>query len=442
MAEKNLNGYSVMAESYRKLLAQEKKKPGMNEEELAELEAHIRVYEALAAFKENDKYLAFDSSMFNDICIGYVKAALRNIEANGSRQEREAANLLYGVLPGTINALFDTVNAEDAVQEEPICVTEYLDRLISLWSEYDSFIARNPDSPLASELKKQCERLRAIHQDVRSRNDDEIMQRFESVLEDAQALLTKARAIKTADEYSFEGGKRGLKIAIEQLPIRKSERTTLFNTLYRYGIRSLEELKETSAQDIMEMHGMGVSYVGALLNAGLIREDEEKEKEIEPAISREREFDHFLCHELGLTGAITNNIVFGTAGIFHTDYWKVGPDDFLFLSENAVRKMKGIGAVAMEKLLRVLKEKGYELGLPYEKSHDYSKMPFDTFMSHFTLSRATHKFVIQEALRRRKGVRECTVEDFLKDTHPAKISRGVLEELSVCFMTFGMDFPI
>lgn len=271
MAENNLNGYSVMAESYRKLLAQEKKKPGMNKEELEELEAHIRVYETLASFEKNDKFLAFDSSMFNDICIGYVKAALRNIEANGSRQEREAANRLYSVLPGTITALFDTTPSEEVVKAEPDRVTDFLERLNALWLEYDTFISENADSPILPQLKEQCERLSDTILDVRARNDYETMQKHEELLKKTQALLTRALAIRTADEKGYKGGERELKILIEQLPLKPSARTALFNSLCRRGITSPEELNSTPAHTILRFGGVGEKYVNVLLSAGLIK---------------------------------------------------------------------------------------------------------------------------------------------------------------------------
>ena len=98
-----MNGYKLQAESYRKLL--EREGNGYAEGTKKDIEDNIRVFDMLATFEENDKYIAFDSGMFNDIFRGYVEILLkRHIEDEKLRNEIN--NGAYYIL--------DTITAKEA----------------------------------------------------------------------------------------------------------------------------------------------------------------------------------------------------------------------------------------------------------------------------------------------------------------------------------------
>lgn len=66
-----MNGFALMADSYRKLL------DNPNPEQKAEAERHIRMYDFLATCNQDDFYTLFDSSAFNDIAKDYFRLALK-----------------------------------------------------------------------------------------------------------------------------------------------------------------------------------------------------------------------------------------------------------------------------------------------------------------------------------------------------------------------------
>ena len=68
-----MNGYTLMAESYRKLMNE-----GKIEKEAAEKE--IRIYEFLATCDDDDKCIMVDSSAFNDIIRAFLKMAVTNAD--------------------------------------------------------------------------------------------------------------------------------------------------------------------------------------------------------------------------------------------------------------------------------------------------------------------------------------------------------------------------
>lgn len=64
----SINGFDIIAKSYKRVLEDRKHTP----EEADELRANIRVYETLTTFDKKDFYRAFDSGAFNDIIKGYI----------------------------------------------------------------------------------------------------------------------------------------------------------------------------------------------------------------------------------------------------------------------------------------------------------------------------------------------------------------------------------
>ena len=86
----DLNGYAMQAESYRRLL--EREGEGYSENTRKEIEDNIRVFDKLATFEKDDKYIAFDSGMFNDIFRAYVDILLkRHVEDEKLRDEINSA---------------------------------------------------------------------------------------------------------------------------------------------------------------------------------------------------------------------------------------------------------------------------------------------------------------------------------------------------------------
>ncbi len=107
-----MKGYKLNADAYEKVL--EKERNNMDVNEIKDFEEKIKLYNTLADFSEEDKFRAFDSSMFNSILKGYATKAMDSFIENGSDEEKQAAEILRTKIQGKIEALLDTVSAKDA----------------------------------------------------------------------------------------------------------------------------------------------------------------------------------------------------------------------------------------------------------------------------------------------------------------------------------------
>ena len=76
-----MNGFSIMSESYKKLMEQ-----GMITKEIADRE--IRIYDFLATCTVDDFCRMVDSSAFNDIIKAFVKMAVVNADIGEENQEK------------------------------------------------------------------------------------------------------------------------------------------------------------------------------------------------------------------------------------------------------------------------------------------------------------------------------------------------------------------
>lgn len=76
-----MNGFSLMADSYRKLLEQ-----GRINKEMADKE--IRIYDFLATCDTDDFCRMVDSSAFNDIIRAYLTYAVANADIDKDAQDR------------------------------------------------------------------------------------------------------------------------------------------------------------------------------------------------------------------------------------------------------------------------------------------------------------------------------------------------------------------
>lgn len=94
-----MNGYKMTADSYRTLR-------GNNKVDQADVESNIKVLDFLSMCTEEDIYNLFNSTAFNNICMGYVKMALNDFkEIDEDTKDRLINHVRYK---------FDTVTAKQA----------------------------------------------------------------------------------------------------------------------------------------------------------------------------------------------------------------------------------------------------------------------------------------------------------------------------------------
>ncbi len=78
-----MNGYKIMADSYRKLAEQ-----GEITQEQADMEC--KIFDFLATCNRSDIYKLFDSSAFNDIAESFVRKAVTELTDEGTITEEQA----------------------------------------------------------------------------------------------------------------------------------------------------------------------------------------------------------------------------------------------------------------------------------------------------------------------------------------------------------------
>ena len=94
-----MNGYEMMADSYRQLMKQ-----GRIEKETADKE--IRIYDFLATCDSDDLCRMVDSSAFNDIIRAYLKMAVQSADIDEDAKEKVVGQLRW---------LFDEKTAEQVL---------------------------------------------------------------------------------------------------------------------------------------------------------------------------------------------------------------------------------------------------------------------------------------------------------------------------------------
>lgn len=94
-----MNGYKLMADSYRKLADQ-----GKITKENADKET--RIYDFLATCSQDDFCRMVDSSAFNDIIKGYLRMAVRNAELDEKAENK---------MMNEIRHLFDEKTAKEVL---------------------------------------------------------------------------------------------------------------------------------------------------------------------------------------------------------------------------------------------------------------------------------------------------------------------------------------
>lgn len=92
-----MNGYKMSADSYRILKQRDPK---------IDVDSNIKTLDFLAACTEEDIHNLFNSTAFNNICMGYVKMALNDFkELDDDMKDRITNHVRYK---------FDTVTAKEA----------------------------------------------------------------------------------------------------------------------------------------------------------------------------------------------------------------------------------------------------------------------------------------------------------------------------------------
>lgn len=94
-----MNGYKMTADGYRKLL-------GNSKLDQADIESNIKTLDFLATCTKEDIYNLFNSTAFNNICMGYVKTALNDF--------KEIDEELRDRIINYVRYKFDTITAKQA----------------------------------------------------------------------------------------------------------------------------------------------------------------------------------------------------------------------------------------------------------------------------------------------------------------------------------------
>lgn len=96
-----MNGFEMMAESYRKAAGEGK----MNPDEAAK---KTRIYDFLGACDQEDFYIMFDSTCFNEISKSYMRATVRRLIDRGTIDEEQGQ-----VIKNTYSMLFEDMTAKE-----------------------------------------------------------------------------------------------------------------------------------------------------------------------------------------------------------------------------------------------------------------------------------------------------------------------------------------
>ena len=100
-----MNGFEVMADSYRKLAAEGK----IPQEEA---EKSCKIFDFLGGCDQDDIYALFDSSAFNEIAKSYMRLAVKELVAEGKLDEDQGR-----AVRNRFSLLFDEKRAKEVCEE-------------------------------------------------------------------------------------------------------------------------------------------------------------------------------------------------------------------------------------------------------------------------------------------------------------------------------------
>lgn len=99
-----MNGYKLLAESYKKAAEEGK----ISKEEA---EKHINVYDFLAHCDLDDIFILYDSSAFNEIAKSYIRIAARELIEEGVIEEEQGR-----AIRNRFSLLFDEKTAKEVYE--------------------------------------------------------------------------------------------------------------------------------------------------------------------------------------------------------------------------------------------------------------------------------------------------------------------------------------
>ena len=101
-----MNGYELLADSYRSLVKEETDK-----KTITELKKKIKILDFLAICDTEEKCYLFDSSAFNDIFKGYTNKVVDNLLVNEDINQEQADKLKF-----SFSGILNEMNAEEALK--------------------------------------------------------------------------------------------------------------------------------------------------------------------------------------------------------------------------------------------------------------------------------------------------------------------------------------
>ena len=99
-----MNGFKLMAESYRKLVAEGKISQ-------KEAEKSCKIFDFLGACEQDDIYALFDSSAFNEIAKSYMRLAVKELVDEGKLDEEQGK-----AVRNRFSLLFDEKKAKEVCE--------------------------------------------------------------------------------------------------------------------------------------------------------------------------------------------------------------------------------------------------------------------------------------------------------------------------------------
>lgn len=100
-----MNGFELMAESYRKIASE-------GNMAAAEAEKKCKAFDFLASCDEEDIYNLFDSSAFNEIAKSYMRLTVKELVSEGKLDDEQAK-----AVRNRFSLLFDEKKAKEVCEE-------------------------------------------------------------------------------------------------------------------------------------------------------------------------------------------------------------------------------------------------------------------------------------------------------------------------------------